>query len=659
VDNENRKRGKLYFPFVVFHLFDMLRSRFPIILVAGLLVLLSVLAFLQYRWLGQISDGERERLARSLQTETARFAEDFNREMQNAYFNFQLNGDVWRDKNWNEFNARREFWQTKTIYPNLIKNFYFVEPGGEITVLRFNPETKAFEAANLPENLENLKPGLFAETNFQPVAEEIPALLMPVREATEKIDRILIRTDLRPDETAPRAPLELSKKTGILIIELDENVIKNELFPNLAKKYFSESEAANYQLAVVNRSGAVVFQTEKLTATDANAPLFDLSSDNFIFFANRDALPRGRGERKTMHFSASAIETKTREAVSKDKETRITNYELAERANEIRAALPRANERRMEVQLLNREPNERPRVRVFEGNAIGGIWTLNVQHSAGSLEQFIAGARRKNLAVSFGILSLLGVSVVLIFVSAQRAKAFAQRQIDFVSSVSHEFRTPLAVIYSAGENLADGVAKEETQVSRYGNLIKGEGRKLTAMVEQILDYAGADSGRKKYDWREQNVAEIIENALTECEPLLLEKGFSVEKEIAANLPNIIGDKTALSRALQNLIVNSVKYSDGEKYLRISARNGEGKIKIAVEDKGLGIAKKDLPHIFEPFYRSASVVDEQIHGNGLGLSLVKQTVEAHKGELKVKSEIGAGSKFTIYLPLKIKHLSEGK
>jgi hypothetical protein len=85
----------------------MNRSRFPIMLVAGLLVLLSVLAFLQYRWLGQISDGERERLARSLQTETARFAEDFNREMQNAYFNFQLNADVWRDKNWDEFRSER------------------------------------------------------------------------------------------------------------------------------------------------------------------------------------------------------------------------------------------------------------------------------------------------------------------------------------------------------------------------------------------------------------------------------------------------------------------------------------------------------------------------------------------------------------------------
>ena len=278
-----------------------------------------------------------------------------------------------------------------------------------------------------------------------------------------------------------------------------------------------------------------------------------------------------------------------------------------------------------------------------------GNWTLNVQHTAGSLDKFIAGARNKNLAVSFGILGLLAVSIVLIFVSAQRAKLFAQRQIDFVSSVSHEFRTPLAVIYSAGENLADGVAREETQVSRYGNLIKSEGRKLTKMVEQILDFAGANSGKKKYDLREQNVTEIIENALLECRPLIDEKGFTVEKDLAEELPAIKADASALSQAIQNLIFNSLKYSNGEKIIKISVRNSGGTVKIAVEDKGIGIAPKDLKHIFEPFYRARAVVDEQIHGNGLGLSLVKETVEAHGGRISAESEIGKGSKFIVHLP----------
>ncbi|HEX8637945.1 MAG TPA: HAMP domain-containing sensor histidine kinase, partial [Pyrinomonadaceae bacterium] len=353
--------------------------------------------------------------------------------------------------------------------------------------------------------------------------------------------------------------------------------------------------------------------------------------------------------RKTMVFSQSEVETGANDATVSREEFRISDSNETS-SKQTRPASPRTTENRFEVQVLNREARGNPRLRIFEGEAAasGGAWTLNVQHAAGSLEQFITDTRRKNLAVSFGILSLLGVSVVLIFVSAQRARMFAQKQVDFVSSVSHEFRTPLAVIYSAGENLADGVAKEETQVARYGNLIKGEGRKLTAMVEQILDFAGADSGRKKYDFREQNVAEIIEHALAECEPLIEEKGFSVEKEIAANLPTVVADKTALSRALQNLIVNSVKYSNGEKYMKISARNGDRRVKISIEDKGLGISKKDLPHIFEPFYRAASVVDEQIHGNGLGLSLVKQTVEAHKGEINVKSELGRGTEFTILL-----------
>lgn len=641
----------------------MKRSRFSILLVAGLLALLSVLAFLQYRWLGQISDGERERLARGLQIETARFAEDFNREMQNAYFNFQLTADVWRAGNSDEFNARREFWLSKTAYPNLIKDFYFVELGGEQKFLRFNQASKRFETTDWTEKLEKLKPKLAIEKNFQPVAEEIPALLMPIYEVGEHLDRFLIRTRPPPPENRRTPLIEMPKKHGVLIVELNESVIADELFPNLAKKYFSDRETANYRLAVVDRGGKAVFQTGNLTATDAEARLFDLSPDNYIFFANRDALPRVPGERKTMVFSTRKIEAETNGAVTSNLEefsvsgeesilpAKEANEETNKETNkEINAVAPQTNANRFELQVLNRESNERPRLRVFENDrAAGGAWTLNIQHSAGSLEQFITDTRRKNLAVSFGILSLLGVSVVLIFVSAQRAQKFAQKQVDFVSSVSHEFRTPLAVIYSAGENLADGVAKEETHVARYGNLIKGEGRKLTAMVEQILDFAGADSGRKKYDLRELEVKEIIENALAECEPVLQENDFSVEREFAPNLPSIVGDKTALCRAIQNLIVNSIKYSNGEKYLKISARNGEGRVKITVEDKGLGIAKKDLPHIFEPFYRAASVIDEQIHGNGLGLSLVKQTVEAHKGEINVKSEPGAGSVFTIDLP----------
>ncbi len=593
----------------------MRRSWFSIITVAVLLGLLVLLAALQYKWLGQISDREREHLHTRLNADTKRFAEDFNREIQNAYFNFQLPSKSWREKNWVEFAKRYEFWKEKTEYDALITDFYFVELGAEEKLSRYNKEKNAFEPARWNAELDALKPR-FAGDSFAPIAEEIPALLMPVHDEHEGIKRILARSE----NPIPR-PMDL-KKYGVLIVRLDADVIKNEILPALARKYFSGSDGANYELAVSNKTGEPVFETQKLSASDASAKLFDLSPDTFTFFSNKEALSSIKSERKQMVFSQ--LETKVNPADAKEK-----------------------GQTQVELKVL--EGDTKPRIRMFESGETPGAWTLNVQHTDGSLDQFIANTRRKNLAISFGILSLLAVSVVLIFLSAQRAKLLAQRQMDFVSSVSHEFRTPLAVIYSAGENLADGVANEQEKVSRYGGLIKGEGKKLSSMVEQILDFAGANSGKRKFDFRQTNVGKVGEAAIAECRPMIDEKGFELETEIDENLPLISADEKALTQAVQNLIANAVKYGDGAKWLHVSARNGAGAIKIAVEDKGIGIKKNELGKIFEPFYRSKAVVDEQIHGNGLGLSLVKQIVEAHGGKITVESELGKGSRFTIEIP----------
>ena len=323
-----------------------------------------------------------------------------------------------------------------------------------------------------------------------------------------------------------------------MVIELDAKVITDEMLPALTNTYFSQSESANYNLAVVNREHQTVFQTQNLSATDATAKLFNFSPDNFIFYGNHEIFPKVEGSKKSVIFRTTTqkIETQTTEkSTSAD------------------------NDAKIELQVsTDKMPETKPRIQIFEGNDSDNNagWTLNVQNTTGSLENFIANARRKNLAISFSILSLLGASILLIFLSAQRAKVFAQRQMDFVSSVSHEFRTPLAVIYSAGENLSDGVIQDKSKITNYGNLIKGEGKKLSSMVEQILEFAGANSGRKKYDLRETDVEEVIENALCECQSLLHEKDFSLERNIADNLPTISADKIALSHAIQNLIANA-------------------------------------------------------------------------------------------------------
>ena len=174
------------------------------------------------------------------------------------------------------------------------------------------------------------------------------------------------------------------------------------------------------------------------------------------------------------------------------------------------------------------------------------------------------------------------------------------------------------------------------------------------MVEQILLFAAIREGHQRYSLRPLEVTEIIEAALSSTAGLIQAAGFRVDRNVEPNLPQILGDLPALSKCLQNLITNALKYGSEQRWIGIQARLTEhglsGKeIQISVSDRGIGIDSQELPHIFEPFYRSPSVTAAQIHGTGLGLPLAKSIVEAMKGQLSVKSAPGRGSTFTIHLP----------
>jgi signal transduction histidine kinase len=201
------------------------------------------------------------------------------------------------------------------------------------------------------------------------------------------------------------------------------------------------------------------------------------------------------------------------------------------------------------------------------------LWRADFAHQAGSLEAVVASTRRRNLFVSSSVLALLGASIGMLLISSARARTLAAQQMEFVAGVSHELRTPLAVIRSAAENLADGVVGDKEQVQRYGQLIASEGRRLTEMVEQVMEFAGFDAGRT-IDVRPVAAVDVAQAAIEASGPLLSETDTHIDIE-APDTPLLVrAHQASLARSVQNLISNAVKYGGTDRWVGVRVSPAE-------------------------------------------------------------------------------------
>jgi signal transduction histidine kinase len=280
-----------------------------------------------------------------------------------------------------------------------------------------------------------------------------------------------------------------------------------------------------------------------------------------------------------------------------------------------------------------------------------GRLRLLVRHRTGSLDAAAAAAYRGSQVISFCALALLAAGMVQLVIANGRARSLARRQLEFVAGVSHELRTPLAILRSAGENLADGVAGNGDQQTReYGSLISAEARRLTGMVEHLLEYAGMRSGRKRYAREPVDVMAVANQAISGCLPLVREAGMELKKSVPDALPQVLGDAAALRSAIENLISNAVKYAASGQWVRLEVRVDGREVEICVVDGGPGVPAADRRRIFEPFERGRGGLNSKIRGAGIGLTLVKHIAEAHGGCVSLRSSPGRGSRFTLHLPL---------
>ncbi len=256
-----------------------------------------------------------------------------------------------------------------------------------------------------------------------------------------------------------------------------------------------------------------------------------------------------------------------------------------------------------------------------------------------------------SLILSIGVLILVAVNWLLVVLYVRRSHRLAKLQMDFVAGVSHDLRTPLAVICSAAENLADGVVEPGGRVREYGEMIRKEGMRLGAMVEKILQFSSVKT-TKRYSAHPVEVAGVVEAGLADAASAIQSAGFTVEERIDPDLPSGLADEEGLKQCLHNLIGNALKYGGESRWMAVRAMvSTEAKgpeIQITVSDHGPGIEPGELGHIFEPFYRSLRAQSMRAFGSGLGLSMTKRIVEAMGGKISVATAPGKGTSFTLHL-----------
>jgi signal transduction histidine kinase len=232
----------------------------------------------------------------------------------------------------------------------------------------------------------------------------------------------------------------------------------------------------------------------------------------------------------------------------------------------------------------------------------------------------------------------------------KRELEIARLRADFVSTVSHEFRSPLTGIRQLGEMLLEGRVADPGKQRSYFRMIVEESDRLARLVENILDFSRMEAGRKEYRFETLAPSPWLRELAVDFEAEIAMKGAAVEADIPDGLPLISADKEALGLAVRNLLDNAVKYSPGKKTVRIDAAASEDEVRISVRDRGVGISEQDRKRIFDRFFRADGEISKRVKGAGLGLSLVKHIVTAHRGTVACESVPGEGSTFTIRIPV---------
>lgn len=278
-------------------------------------------------------------------------------------------------------------------------------------------------------------------------------------------------------------------------------------------------------------------------------------------------------------------------------------------------------------------------------------WRVGVFHRDGrSLDQLIAREGWIYGSLIVGLIGVLIAGITLTMRASAREAELSRLKTDFVSNVSHELKTPLALIRMFGETLESGIVTDEARRQEFYGIIRRESDRLTHLINNVLDVAKIDAGTKQYTLAPGDAVAVVREVIEAYSPLLDRLGFSVDANLPVSPMIVSMDRDAIAQALVNLFQNAIKYSGEMKKVSVSVVTESGMLRLSVADRGVGIASANIARIFDKHYRVRTNGPASLAGSGLGLSIVKHAIEAHGGRVEVESAPGHGSAFTLLLPL---------
>jgi signal transduction histidine kinase len=538
---------------------------------------LIVLGTLQYRWIGDLADAERQRMRAGIEFAAHHFSDEFDHELTRMFLAFQL---PMPDATADHLLHRYDEWAAAARDPRIVRAVYFVPPFDPDHLQSIDPATRSVRPAAWPASLAALRPMIAEESAGGrplpgPIVPGVMALVIPCG----GMRRAMIEHHVAVMGMQPRMEMHMKMPEGgcpgYTIVEIDGGYLARGFLPEMARRYFVTPSGREYDIAIV--------------APESGATLYRSDASSLPF----------RADIVVPIFSVRAMRR-----------------------------MP------MEVPILTEPPPHRP------------LWNLLVRYHGGSMEELVAHTRLHNLLITGGILAVLAGTVLALVAMLRTAERLRLQQLEFVAGVTHELNTPVAALTSAGQNLADGIITEPSQVSRYGTAIVKESRRLTEMIGQVLAYGGMES-RRKLAHAPVDVPNVIDEAISACRWMADEQSIAIETDVDRALPLVDGDAASLARAVQNLIANAIRHGAAGKWVAIRAIAEERSVAISVEDRGPGISPRDLPHLFEPFYRGRGA--DRVRGSGLGLTIVKQIASAHGGSVSVDKRREGGAIFTLRLP----------